>query len=112
MPAHLKTLKSVTVGKFELMFTRYRHSLKMGGNFTVTNSLPQCSLSKNSMSEKVTCTLRIDQPRFESVAECSVFIIFECSHDAVFKMYRLDSVFKVYRFQFQNLPAKNVPFQI
>ena len=31
----LKTVKNVTVAKFELAFTRYRHNLKTVGNLTV-----------------------------------------------------------------------------
>ena len=50
------------------------------------------------MLMKCTYTLRIGQPSFESVEICSVFIIFECSHEAVFKMCRL-----VFRFQNQPL---------
>ena len=49
-----------------------------------------------------------DQSRFKSIDKCSVFIIFECSHDAVSKRCRLE-------FRFQTLPfsestGKNVPF--
>ena len=40
---------------------------------------------------------------FQKHQKCSVFIIFECSHDAVSKMYWLEC-------RFQNLPAKNVTF--
>ena len=57
----------------------------------VTNSLQS---PQEFDAKKYTYTLRIDQPRFESVEKCSVF---ECSHDAVFKMCRLE-------FRFQNLP--------
>ena len=34
---------------------------------------------------------RIDQFHSKSVEKCSVFIIFECSHDAVFKVCRLEN---------------------
>ena len=33
------TVKTVTIAKFELSFTRYRHNLKMIENSTVTNSV-------------------------------------------------------------------------
>ena len=49
------------------------------------------------MPKKCTYTPRTDQSRSKSVEKCSVFIIFEYSHDAVFKMCRLE-------FRFQNLP--------
>ena len=39
MTAHLKTVKNVTVAKFELAFTRCRNSLKTVGNLTAKNSL-------------------------------------------------------------------------
>ena len=35
----LKTVKNVTVAKFELAFTRYRNNLKTVGNLTAKNSL-------------------------------------------------------------------------
>ena len=57
---------------------------------------------KTLMSKKCTCTLRIDQSRYKSVDKYSVFIIFECSHDAVSKMCRL-------KFHFQNLSSSNLP---
>ena len=58
--------------------------------------------SKNSLREfdakdKCTYTLRIDQSRSKSLKEMFCFTIFESSHDAVFKMCRLE-------FRFQNLP--------
>ena len=60
------------------------------------------------MPKKSTYTLRIDQSRSKGVENCSLFIIVECSHDAVSNLCRL-------RFRFQNLPfsesaGKNVPF--
>ena len=48
-----------------------------------------------------TYTLRIDQARFEWVSECSCFVDFECSRDAVLNMSRLE-------FRFQNLPCSNL----
>ena len=35
----LKTVKNVTVAKFELVFTRYRQNLKTVGNLTAINPL-------------------------------------------------------------------------
>ena len=49
------------------------------------------------MLKKSTYTLRIDQSRSKSVEKCSVYIIVECSHDAVSNLDRLG-------FRFQNLP--------
>ena len=46
----------------------------------------------------------------KSAEKCSVFVIFEGSHDAVSKMCRLDSFFKVYRFR--KLPAKMCRFRL
>ena len=58
--------------------------------------------------KKGTYYFRIDQLLFQRVEKCSIFIIFECSHDAVVKMCRFE-------FRFQSLPfsksaGKNVPF--
>ena len=39
IPAHVKTVKNVTVAKFELAFTRCWKNLKVIGNLTVKNSL-------------------------------------------------------------------------
>ena len=60
------------------------------------------------MPKKSTYTLRIDQSRSKSVEKCSLYIIVECSHDAVSNLCHLG-------FRFQNLPfsksaGKNVPF--
>ena len=60
------------------------------------------------MLKKSTYTLRIDQSQSKSVEKCSVYIILECSHDAVSDLDRLG-------LHFQNLPfsksaGKNVPF--
>ena len=93
----MKTVLKVTAAKFELVLTRYRHNLKTVGNLTVKT---RC---RTLMLKKSTYTLRIDQSRSKSVAECSVYIIIECSHDAVSNLYR-----KIY--PFRNLPVKNVPF--
>ena len=87
----LKTMKKVTAAKFELAFTRYRHNLKTVGNSTVKT---RC---RTLMLKKSTYTLRIDQSRSKSVEKCSVYIIIECSPDAVSYLDRLG-------FRFQNLP--------
>ena len=87
----LKTVKKVTAAKFELAFTRYRHNLKTAGNLAVKI---RC---RTLMLKKRTYTLRIDQSRSKSVEKCSVYIIVECSHDAVSNLYRLG-------FRFENLP--------
>ena len=93
----LKTVKKVTAAKFELAFTRYRHNSKTVGNLTVKT---RC---RTFMLKKSTYTLRIDQSRSKSVEKCSVFIIVECSHDAVSNLYRLgfrfkkSTIFEIYR---------------
>ena len=84
-------VKKVTAAKFELAFTRYRHNLKTVGNLTV---ITRC---RTLMLRKSTYTRRIDQFRSKSVEKCAVYIIVECSHDAVLNLYRLG-------FRFQNLP--------
>ena len=98
----MKTVKEVTVAKFELAFTRYRHNLKTVGNFIVK------SRCRTLMQKKSTYTVKIDQSRSKSVEKCSVYIIVECSHDVVSNLCRLG-------FLLQNLPfsksaGKNVPF--
>ena len=98
----LKMVKNVTVAKFELAFTRCRNNLKTVRNLKVRKSLQDFD------TKKCTFTLRIDQSRSKSFEKFSVFIVFECSHDAVSKMCRLEFCFKIYRFQ--NRPAKTVPF--
>ena len=81
---------------FDLVLTQYRHNLKRVGNLTVK--------ARWQTDAKCTHRLRMDQSR----SRCSVWIIFERSHNAVSKMCRLD-------FGFQNIPfsksaGKNVPF--
>ena len=76
--------------------------LKKVQNLTVKVSF------KTLRPKKFIYTLRIDQFRSKRVEKCSVFIIFECSHDAVSKMCRLEFHFKIYCFE--NLPAKNEQF--
>ena len=73
-------------------FTRYRNNLKTVGNLTVKNSLQDFD-AKESLSKSIENVL------FDH--------FFECSHDAVSKLRRLE-------FRFQNLPfsksaGKNVP---
>ena len=87
----LKTIKNVTIAEFELAFTRCRNNLKTVGNMTVK------TLCKTLMPKKCIYILRIDHSHSKSVEKCSVYIIFEYSHDAVSKMCRLE-------FGFQNLP--------
>ena len=84
----LKTVKKVTAAKFELAFTQYRHNLKTVGNLIVK------TLCKTLMLKKSTYTLRIDQSRSKSVEKCSVYIILECSHDAVSNLDRLGFLFQ------------------
>ena len=50
-------------------------------------------------------TLKIVQPHFESSKKCSIVTIYECSHDAVFKICRLE-------FRFENLPQKMCRFRV
>ena len=91
MPAHFENGEKVMAAKFELVFTRYRHNLKIVGNLTVKT---RC---RTLMLRKSTSTLRIDQSRSKSVVKFSAYIIVECSHDAVSNLYRLG-------LRFQNLP--------
>ena len=67
----LKTMKNVTVAKFELAFTRCRNNLKTVGNLTVRNSLQDFD------AKEVCLHLRIDQSRSKSVEKFSVFIIYK-----------------------------------
>ena len=83
----LKTMKNVTVAKFELAFTRCRNNLKLVGNLPVKSSLQDFD------AKEVCLHLRIDQSRSKSVEKFSVFIIYKCSQNIVSKMFR-----------FQNLP--------
>ena len=87
----LKTVKKVTVAKFELAFTRCRYNLR-----TVRNLMVK-SRCRTLMTKKSTYTLRIDQSRSKSVEKCSVYIIVECSDDVVSNLRRLG-------FRFRNLP--------
>ena len=75
---------------------------------------------KSFVAKESPQTRRINKPHFKSVEKCSVFIIFECSHDVVFKTCWLEfwKSGKIYRFKiclqnsavsiflhFQNVPA-------
>ena len=87
----LKTVKKVTAAKFELAFTRYLHNLKTVGNLTVTNSFVDFDAKEKYLHPK-------NRPvSIQNVEKCSVYIIVECSHDAVSNLDRLG-------FRFQNLP--------
>ena len=81
----------MTVAEFDQAFTQYRHNLKTVGNLMVKT---RCRIL---MPKKSTYTLRIDQSRSKSVEKCSLYIIVECSHDALSNLCRLG-------FRFQNLP--------
>ena len=48
----LKTVKNVTVAKFELAFTRCRNNLKTGGNSTVKNSLQEFDVKEMYLHPK------------------------------------------------------------
>ena len=50
------------------------------------------------IAKQYTNTLRIDQFRSKSVEKCSVFIILECSQDALSKMCRLEFRFQILTF--------------
>ena len=92
----LKTVKNVTVAKFELAFTRCWNNLKMIGNLTVK------TLCKTLMPKKCTFTLRIDQLRSKSsksIEKCS-FSSLSSVHTMLFpKCTGYSSVFKIYRTQ-------------
>ena len=47
--------------------------------------------------------LRIAQPFFENVEKCSVFNVFECSNDTIFKMCRWP-IRAPFFYRFQNVP--------
>ena len=100
-------MKNVTVAKCEQAFTRCRNNLKMVLNWMVKT---RC---KTLIRKKSTYTLRVIQSRSKSVYKMFVFIIFECSHDALSKMCWLE-----FRFQnlppsrFRNLPAKKCRFRV
>ena len=78
---------------------------KTVGNLTVKT---RC---KTLMSKKCIYTLRIDQSRSKSFEKCSVFISFECSHDAVSKLvpvrvpFSKSIVFKICRHKMRRFRA-------
>ena len=84
------SMRSSLFRVFKTAFTRCRHILKTVGNLMVKS---RCRIL---MPKKSTYTLRIDQSRSKSVEKCSLYIIVECSHDAVSNLCHL-------RFRFQNL---------
>ena len=98
----LKTVKNVTVAKFELAFTRCRNNLKTVRNLTVKT---RC---KTLIPWKCTYTLRIDQSRSKSVQKVLFSSILRVHKMPFSKCSGKSFVFKIYRFQ--NLPAKHVPF--
>ena len=60
------------------------------------------NLPKYFILRRYTYTSRNDQPRFESVEKFSFFIVFKCSHDAVFSLCWLE-------FRFRNPPFSRSP---
>ena len=84
MLAHFETVTNVTEAEILASVDKIPEKYETVENMTVTNS-------------NVTCILRINQLRSESVEKCSVLKVFECSYGAVFKMCLLE-------FCFQNLP--------
>ena len=60
------------------------------------------------MPKKSTYTLRIDKSRSKSVEICSLYIIIDCSHDAVSNLCRLG--FRFLNLPFSKIAGKNVPF--
>ena len=102
MPAHFedggKCGGSKILAGVHTILAQFQHSRKFDANNFFAIS-PQ-----NLMPKKCGYILQIDLSRFESVEKCSIFIVFECSHDAVFKMCWSE-------FRFQNAPfSKNVAF--
>ena len=65
----LKTVKNVTVAKFELSFTRCRNNLKTVGDLTAKTRW------KTLMPKKCSYTLRTDQFRCKSVEKYAAFTI-------------------------------------
>ena len=90
-PTHRENVLQFRIKDFKTAFTRCQHNLKTVQNLTVK------TLCRTLMLKKSTYTLRIDQSRSKSVEKCSVYIIVECSHDAVSNLDWLG-------FRFQNLP--------
>ena len=87
MPAHFEKGEKCDGSKFELAFTQCWNNLKMVGNLMVKTSLQDFDVKEVYL-----------HPKNRSVSfQCSVFIIFNYLHDAVFKMCRLE-------FRVQNLP--------
>ena len=103
MPAHFENGENVTVAKSELALTRCRNNLKTPGSVAVKSSLQDFDAKYVYLHPKNRSV------SFQKTSRNVLFfIIFECSHDFVSKMCRLE-------FHFQNLPfpkvrGKNVPF--
>ena len=87
----LKTMKKVTVAKFELAFTRCRQNLKTVGNLSVKSWLQDFDAIERYLQPKCQWVF------FQKRRKLFYFKIFKCLHDAVSKMCRLE-------FRFQNLP--------
>ena len=65
----------------------------MIGNLTVK------TLCKTLMPKKCTYALSIDQSRSKSIEKCSVFIIFECSHDLLLHVPCLEQILAIMSLQ-------------
>ena len=101
----LKTVKNVTVAKFELAFTRCRKNLKTVRKLTVKT---RC---KTLTARKCTYTLRTNHPCSKSVEKCSVSSLSRVNKMSFSKCSGKSSVFqKSTVFKICCLPAKNVPF--
>ena len=73
----LKTVKNVTVAKFELAFTRCRNKLKTVGNLPVKSSLQDFDVKEMYLHYKNRSV------SFQKRLKMFFFIIFKCLHDAV-----------------------------
>ena len=87
----LKTVKNVTVAKFELAFTWWQNNLNAVLDTTVINSLQGFDAKEMYLHSKNQSVL------FQKRWKMFCFHHVECSHNAVAKMCRLE-------FRFQNLP--------
>ena len=76
-PPHFENSEKYDGSKISASVHTIPEQFETVGNLTIKNSLQEFD------AKKCTYTLRVDQSRSESLEKCSVYIIVECSHDAV-----------------------------